>query len=252
MTRFLPFLMICVMTTAAAGATEQVFVGAEVCGECHGDLQRDQLDRWYRSPHARAYAALALPEAAEITRISGIEENPFESPICLGCHATASDVEAWQLDPTFHIEDGVQCERCHGPGGDYMAAEVMFDTEASKDAGLQKPNRRTCMICHKEKFSHTAVLEVEPFIYEEALKKIAHPGFGGELREEAGQTKTAADDPYAVGVMVCASCHRGEAMGYVMSKWRLTRHAEAYAVLATETARTIAAAQGVEGDPRRE
>jgi YVTN family beta-propeller protein len=245
------FLTICGLTAVAVGAAEQVFVGAEVCGQCHASLERDQLDTWYRSPHARAYAALALPEAAEIARISGINESPFSNPVCLGCHATASDVEAWQLDPTFHIEDGVQCELCHGPGSEYMAAEVMFNSVAAQLAGLRKPDRRVCMICHKEKGSHTAVLEVKPFNYDEALTKIAHPGFGGELREGSRRSEMADDDPHAVGVMVCASCHRGESMGYVASKWRLTRHAEAYAVLGTEAARAIATAEGVDDDPRQ-
>jgi len=244
-------LAICGAMAVAAGAAEQVFVGAEVCGECHDSLYRDQLDSWYRSPHARAYATLALPEAAEIARISGIEEDPFSSPICLGCHATASDVEAWQLDPTFHIEDGVQCERCHGPGSEYMPAEIMFDSEAAKAAGLRKPDRRACMVCHKEKGSHTAVIEVKPFIYEEALKIIAHPGFGGELREGTDRLEMTDDDPQVVGVMVCASCHRGEAMGYTASKWRLSAHAEAYAILGNEAAQQIATMAGVDGDPRQ-
>jgi YVTN family beta-propeller protein len=243
-------VVVCGVAAAGVGASEQVFVGAEVCGECHGGGLRDQFDIWYRSPHARAYATLALPEAAEIARISGINESPFANPVCLGCHATASDVEAWRLDPTFHIEDGVQCERCHGPGSEYMAAEIMFDSEAARAAGLRKPDRRTCMVCHKEKGSHTAVLEVKPFNYDEALKRIAHPGFGGELREGTGRSETADDDPHVVGVMVCASCHHGESMVYVVSKWRLTGHAEAFAILATEAARAIAAGEGVEGDPR--
>ena len=249
MTRLVPLLAIFTLAAVGASAAEPVYVGAEVCGRCHDSRQRDQINRWYLSPHASAYAALALPEAAEIARISGIEENPFSSPICLGCHATASDVEAWQIDPTFHIEDGVQCERCHGPGSGYMAAQVMFDPEAAQAAGLLKPDRRTCTVCHKEKGSHTAVLEVKPFNYDEALKRIAHRGFGGELREGSARAEPADDVLHVVGVMVCASCHRGESMGYVASKWRLTGHAEAYAILGTEEAREIAAMQGIGGDP---
>ena len=132
-----------------------------------------------------------------------------------------------------------------------MAARVMFDPEAAKAAGLLKPDRRTCMVCHKEKGSHTAVLEVKPFDYDEALKKIAHRGTGGELRGDADRREPAGDDPHVVGVMVCASCHRGESMGYVASKWRLTPHAEAYAILGTEMALEMAAAEGVDGDPRQ-
>ncbi len=251
MMRHVLVLTVVALVVSGAGAAEPVYVGAEVCGECHDGGERDQLDTWYRSPHARAYAALVMPEAAEIARISGLDDPPFSSPVCLGCHATAADVEAWQLDPTFHIEDGVQCELCHGPGSEYMSARVMFDPEAAKAAGLRKPDRRTCMVCHKEKGSHTSVLEVKPFNYEEALKQIAHRGFGGELRETSARAEPAGDGPHVVGVMVCASCHRGESMGYVVSKWRLTAHAEAYAILGSEAAREVAAAEGVEGDPRR-
>jgi YVTN family beta-propeller protein len=243
-------LVICGVAAITAGAAEQVFVGAEVCGECHGSGERDQLDTWFRSPHARAYAALAMPEAAEIARISGINESPFSNPVCLGCHATASDVEAWQLDPSFHIEDGVQCELCHGAGGGYIAEEIMRDPAAAMAAGLQKPDQRTCMVCHKEKGSHTAVLDVWPFDYDEAMARIAHPGRGGEL-ETADDSEQPGGGPHLVGVMVCASCHRGESMGFVASKWRLTDHAEAYAALGTEMARALAAADGVAGDPRK-
>lgn len=244
-------LAVCVLAAVGVGAAEPpVYVGAEVCGRCHDGPQRDQLDRWYMTPHARAHAALALPEAAEIARISGIDEDPFASPICLGCHATASDVEAWQLDPTFHIEDGVQCERCHGPGSEYMAAGIMADPEAAMAAGLRKPDSRTCIVCHREKGSHTAVLDVWPFEYEEALVRIAHPGRGGGLPGAAAPAEPADGGPHFVGAMVCSSCHRGEAMGFISSKWRLSAHAEAFAVLGTEAARTIAAAEGVAGDPR--
>jgi YVTN family beta-propeller protein len=40
-------------------------------------------------------------------------------------------------------------------------------------------------------------------------------------------------------------------MGYITSKWRLTAHAEAFAVLGTEAASVIAAAEGIEGDPKQ-
>jgi YVTN family beta-propeller protein len=51
--------------------------------------------------------------------------------------------------------------------------------------------------------------------------------------------------------MVCASCHEGKAMGYTASKWRLSAHAEAFAVLGTAAARAIASSEGIVGDPRR-
>ena len=78
-----------------------------------------------------------MPEAKEIARLSGIPLEPRDSSMCLGCHATAADTEEWERDPTFQIEDGVQCERCHGPGSEYMAEEVMRDREAAVKAGTR-------------------------------------------------------------------------------------------------------------------
>ena len=57
--------------------------------------------------------------------------------LCLGCHATAAEAEPWERDPTFAIEDGMQCEKCHGPGSEYATAEVMTDREAAIKAGLR-------------------------------------------------------------------------------------------------------------------
>ena len=55
---------------------------------------------------------------------------------------------------------------------------MMHDKASADDvrqAGLNTPNERFCMICHKEKGSHTAVLDVKPFVYSEARKEINHP-----------------------------------------------------------------------------
>ena len=56
---------------------------------------------WRKSKHARAYAALFKPEAKEIAELSGIDIEPFKSPICLGCHTTAYNEEEWERDPSF-------------------------------------------------------------------------------------------------------------------------------------------------------
>jgi len=94
-----------------------VYVGAQTCGRCHhGQAQGNQHSLWRNGKHALAYAALAKPEAKRIAELSGIPQEPQEAPICLGCHATAADTEDWEKEDTFRIEDGVQCELCHGAG----------------------------------------------------------------------------------------------------------------------------------------
>ncbi len=68
---------------------EPVYVGTRICGSCHqGPRMGHQWSRWLASKHALAYAALSMPEAKPIARLSGIEQEPQESVMCLGCHAT--------------------------------------------------------------------------------------------------------------------------------------------------------------------
>ena len=83
--------------------------------------------------------------------------------------------EEWERGEEFLIEDGIQCETCHGPGSEYIDEAVMRDRELAMQRGLRLPTERTCMICHSPKGSHEAVLEAKPYVVEEALQRIAHP-----------------------------------------------------------------------------
>lgn len=169
--------------TIAAKSTvnQRFYVGTAVCRQCHHDQEKSENNRdpyhvWFHSKHALAYHALAKPESQEIARLSGIDTDPFNSPVCLGCHTTASDTEAWRRDQTFFLEDGIQCEYCHGPGSDYMDPEIMADRTKARTAGLLMPGKDICMMCHNSKGSHRAVLNVRPFEYETFLKEISHSG----------------------------------------------------------------------------
>ena len=119
-----------------AAPKKPVYIGARVCAECHSvESIGNQYSQWLQSRHSKAYSQLAKPEALEIAKLSGLRTPPQESAICLGCHATAWHGEEWEKDPSFHIEDGVQCERCHGPGSEYANAEVMKDRAAESNLG---------------------------------------------------------------------------------------------------------------------
>ncbi|UCD25545.1 MAG: beta-propeller fold lactonase family protein, partial [Gemmatimonadota bacterium] len=234
------------------GAQERVYVGEQVCRECHhmaGD--RDQFNTWRLAKHSKAYAALSMPEAKEIAELSGIDVDPHDSPICLGCHTTAYSAEEWELDDTFHFEDGIQCERCHGPGSEYSSAEVMMDPERARAAGLRKPTESDCLVCHKEKGSHQAVLDVRQFNYEDAVREIGHSGIGGDLPALGDrQPATLLAGPKYVGALACGSCHGARTTSLVYGKWRYSKHAQAYAILSTERAREIAREMQVPGNPQ--
>lgn len=57
--------------------------------------------------------------------------------------------------------------------------------------------------------------------------------------------------PVYVGAKICATCHDGENMGHQTTFWLYSRHASAYASLATPQARAIAAISGVPIEPRK-
>ena len=165
------------VTAVALGQEKHpVYVGARVCAGCHeGKGMGRQYSHWLLSKHALAYAALALPEAKAMARLSGVPGEPQQSPICLGCHATAFEAEEWERDPTFLPEDGVQCEKCHGPGSEYVDEAVMRDREAAVEAGLRYPGPEVCEKCHYVKGSHVAVHELPRLDIARARETLAHP-----------------------------------------------------------------------------
>ena len=243
-----------------------VFVGARVCAECHGVKDRQHIfSRWRTSKHARAYAVLWSPESKKIAELSGITQEPQEAAACLGCHATAYDTESWEREDTFFLEDGLQCESCHGPGSEYIGPNVMndlIDREKAAAYGLKIPRERDCLICHLVKGSHVAILNSTTVDIEKEIKSIcpdahneADPSFeysgdsGGLARTPPKGADSASEYKY-VGVMACAECHRGPTMGYQFSKWRLSEHARAFAVLGTAAGYEMAAREGIEGNPQ--
>ncbi len=246
---------------AAQAQKQPVYVGAHACARCHeGKAAGNQYSHWLTTAHSQAWASLALPEAKAMARLSGLLDEPERAPICLGCHATAADAESWERDPAFRIEDGVQCEKCHGPGSEYMDEKVMRDPEAARRAGLRKFMKRDCAVCHYVKGSHSAVHQKAPLDVEDAWNKLAHP-VPRKLASAAGAAARprAVEYPFAevppsdvagpkyVGAAQCGSCHQGPKMGYQLSLWRLSPHAQAYAVLSTPAAEAIARKMGVSG-----
>ena len=238
----------CAVSLSAA-EKKPIYVGSRVCGTCHeGKGIGHQYSRWLYSKHAMAYAALAKSESLEIVKLSGLRQKPQEALVCLGCHATASTAEDWEKDDTFRTEDGVQCEFCHGPGSEYM--RVMRDRAARVKAGLRIPDKDFCMGCHVEKGSHVAVLHTPQVEIAKAWQTLAHPLAKppSPASWPAGPAQPAKG-PKFVGSAACGKCHRGPAMGYQLSVWKMSGHARAYASLGTPVGYVHAVKAKFDGDP---
>ncbi len=243
----------------ALGATARkpVYVGARVCGTCHsGKGMGNQFSLWLYSKHSRAWAVLARPEAKQIAAISGLRQEPQEAAICLGCHAPAGQAEPWEKDDTFHLEDGVQCEACHGPGSEYSDDEIMRNHETARAAGLKMPAQDDCMRCHIEKGSHVAVVKLPQLDLAKAIRTIAHPSplpaVKGSVPDIDGPDAKTKPGPKYVGSAACGTCHRAASRGYQFSVWRRSPHALAFAALGTPKAEEMARKAGIDGDPQRE
>ncbi|MCP4156287.1 MAG: beta-propeller fold lactonase family protein [bacterium] len=166
-----------VLSSSPQGTKDRYYVGVSKCRKCHqGGDKKSPYNVWHNSKHSQAYKVLAWPVSKQIAELSGIDVNPLSSPICLKCHTTASDAEAWQRDESFSMQEGIQCETCHGPGSEYSEGAIMADKQAAKKAGLQMPDKDFCLVCHLPKGSHTAFLKNKTFDYKTFLNEIKHYG----------------------------------------------------------------------------
>lgn len=148
------------------------YVGAVVCSGCHADeeIGGDQYSTWQHTDHANAIDSL---------RGIGQDENGF----CIGCHTvgtygvgTEEDLDNGGHDETA-VErlEGVQCENCHGPGGDHPGKDFR-SVSVSMDSAI-------CGDCHNG--SH-------------------HPTF-----DEWQESAHAVPVGFAAGRASCAKCHNG-------------------------------------------
>jgi len=150
---------------------EAQYLGAEKCARmCHKAVAKgEQLKIWQASKHANAYAELATPKALETAKKAGIAGDPQKADKCVKCHVTGFGASASSFDSAFSMKDGVQCEACHGAGGDYAKLKIMKDKKAAIAAGLVIPTEKVCVKCH-----NTESPFYKPFVFADMVKKITH------------------------------------------------------------------------------
>ncbi|WP_337871838.1 cytochrome c family protein [Ignavibacterium sp.] len=148
------------------------YIGVEGCVMCHKtEKQGSQLSIWQNSKHAKAYETLKTEKANQIAKEKGFTTPAVETEECLKCHATGYNLDKAILGKKFKIEDGVQCETCHGPGSAYKDMKIMKDRALSIQNGLvyHEEKEKFCINCHNvESPTYTG------FEFEEYWNQIKH------------------------------------------------------------------------------
>lgn len=113
-----------------SGAT---FVGADKCGECHTHA----FEVWQNTPHSHALDSLdPVHKRKGYERLNGV--NRSFDPECLSCHVTGWNPQEYLRFRSGYLNEelaadpgekalhkllaGSQCENCHGPGSQHIAA----------------------------------------------------------------------------------------------------------------------------------
>ena len=128
------------------------YVGVDKCKLCHkSESKGNQYGAWQKSLHSKAYETLGNSKAKGLAEAAGITDDPQKSDKCLKCHATAFGVAPEMIaeDCSLRIEDGIQCETCHGPGEKYWSIDAMKDKAKAIANGLKVGIKEdTCVKCH--------------------------------------------------------------------------------------------------------
>lgn len=172
---------------AAVQAQDAEYVGNSTCKVCHNkSAEGEQWKKWSTEKHSQAFKVLQSDEANAIAKEKGLTVPAAEAPECLKCHVTAYNADEKSVPAKLKMEEGVQCESCHGPSSEHVAAakKAMLKKDEAVDlsATRVKPTEETCKTCHNEQ-SPTWNPELYTkedgskvgFDFEQAKKKIAHP-----------------------------------------------------------------------------
>ena len=124
------------------------YVGVASCvnSGCHGSTEalsatrilQNEYYTWLNNDrHAQAYNVLFNQRSARIAKNMRLRSRAEEAKLCLDCHTT--NVAQAQVAGTIDIEDGIQCEVCHGPASGWRAqhhAEEGWTHEQSVARGM--------------------------------------------------------------------------------------------------------------------
>ena len=175
-----------------AQAADISYVGVKTCAKCHKkERSGKQLAIWTKSDHSKAFKTLGTDKAKKSALEQGVKENPQKAEACLVCHTGMVGVDKSLLGKKFSMEDGVQCETCHGAGDGYRKKKIMKkiteergphkkrESKTALKTGLLFPDEKSCRVCHaKERKLNGKTFknpQFKSFDFKERFKKIQHP-----------------------------------------------------------------------------
>ena len=178
--------------SGVSGAAENSYIGVKECAKCHKkDKEGKQEAIWEKSKHSEAFKNLGTPKAKERAAKVGVTTDPQKSEACLVCHTAGAGEPADRFDKKFEMENGVQCENCHGAGSEYKKKKTMEKiseergkdkkgvSATAKEVGLIIPDENTCKTCHAEQINYKGKVYKNPsyeaFDFKKSWDKIKHP-----------------------------------------------------------------------------
>ncbi|MES2948458.1 MAG: multiheme c-type cytochrome [Pseudomonadota bacterium] len=165
------FAILVILATGASGHSQTLpdhstdkTLGVVNCSSslCHGSVStwksspvaQNEYVVWSRlDKHARAYNVLLNERSRSIASKLGLAKPAHESKECLDCHAHNPVAE--RSDARHKITDGVGCEGCHGPAGQWIASHTAPDVKHADNlqhglypSDVPQARAKLCMSCH--------------------------------------------------------------------------------------------------------
>lgn len=145
------FLFMVGMLGVAAISESADYVGVKKCKACH----IKQYKSWNETSMANSFENLKAGVKAEAKKKAGLDpDKDYTADAgCLRCHTTGYKKPGGftTIEETPNLA-GVQCESCHGPGGDFrkVMKDKKFKLADATAAGLLLPDEKNnnCMECH--------------------------------------------------------------------------------------------------------
>jgi hypothetical protein len=123
-------------------ATDNMFVGSEVCKLCHEDIYK----KWRDSKHAHALETL-------------VKKGEAQNSDCLRCHTVGfGEQTGYDIKNNQPYLAGVGCEMCHGRSGYHVRADDQTNNFA-------KTTEATCVRCHDQ-------MNSPKFVYTEYVTRV--------------------------------------------------------------------------------